>query len=64
MRCEEKEVLPLAEKYLTPEDWELIDAAFAGHTDPLIGTEIAAEFDGLFKKIVSIAPEPIGFGQT
>jgi len=64
MRCEEKEVIPLAEKYLTPEDWELIDAAFTGHSDPLLGTEVSAEFEGLFRKIVSIAPEPIGLGRA
>jgi len=63
MRCEEREVLPLAEKYLTPDDWELIDAAFSGNPDPLLGAEVGAEFDGLFRKIVSIAPQPIGLGR-
>lgn len=29
MRKEEKTVIPMAEKYLTPEDWAEIDAAFA-----------------------------------
>ena len=63
MRCEEKEVLPLAEKYLTPEDWELIDNAFMGHADPLLGTESGSEFEELFKKIVTLAPQPIGLGR-
>ena len=63
MRCEEKEVLPLAEKHLTPEDWELIDNAFMGHADPLLGTEAGSEFEELFKKIVTLAPQPIGLGR-
>ena len=64
MRCEEKEVLPLAEKHLTPGDWAEIDAAFAGHTDPLLGAEAGAEYDKLFKRIVNLAPPPIGLGPT
>ena len=62
MRCEEKEVLPLAEKHLTPADWEIIDAAFAGHTDPLLGADAKTEHDMLFKRIVNMAPPPIGVG--
>jgi hemerythrin-like domain-containing protein len=62
MRREEDEVLPLAEKYLTAGDWEAIDAAFAGHTDPLLGAEAGAEYDRLFSRIVNLAPPPIGLG--
>jgi hemerythrin-like domain-containing protein len=62
MRCEEQEVLPLAEKHLTLGDWEAIDAAFSGHTDPLLGVDEGAKYESLFKKIVCIAPEPIGLG--
>ena len=62
MRCEENEVLPLAEKHLTPADWEIIDAAFAGHTDPLLGADAKTEHDMLFKRIVNMAPPPIGVG--
>jgi hemerythrin-like domain-containing protein len=62
MRSEEDEVLPLAEKHLTDGDWEAIDAAFAGHTDPLLGAEAGAEYDRLFSRIVNLAPPPIGLG--
>ena len=62
MRREEKEVLPLAEQHLTPGDWETIDAAFAGHTDPLFGAEAGEEYDNLFRRIVHLAPPPIGVG--
>ena len=62
MRAEEKEVLPLAEKHLSAGDWEAIDAAFLGHTDPLLGGEAGAKYDALFSRIVNLAPPPIGVG--
>jgi len=62
MRAEEKEVLPLAEKYLSAGDWEAIDAAFLGHTDPMLGAESGAKYDALFTRIVNLAPPPIGLG--
>ena len=62
MRREEKEVLPLALQHLTAADWKEIDAAFAGHTDPLLGAAIGDEYRLLFRKIVSLAPPPIGVG--
>lgn len=62
MRAEETEVIPWAEQSLTPGDWEAIDAAFAGHTDPLLSVEAGAGFQNLFHKIVNLAPPPIGVG--
>ena len=62
MRLEEKEVLPLAEKYLSVGDWEAIDAAFLGHTDPMLGAEVGAKYDALSMRIVNLAPPPIGLG--
>jgi hemerythrin-like domain-containing protein len=62
MRAEEKEVLPLAEKHLTAGDWEAIDEAFAGHTDPLFGEVSAEDPRALFRRIVNLAPPPIGLG--
>jgi len=62
MRQEEEFVLPLAERVLSEEDWREIDAAFAGNTDPLIGKDLAKNFERLFKQIVNIAPPPIGVG--
>jgi hemerythrin-like domain-containing protein len=64
MHREESEVLPLAEKHLTPGDWEAIDAAFAGHTDPLLAPETGTELERLFHRIVNLAPAPIGLGPT
>jgi len=62
MSDEENEVLPLARKHLTPEDWDTIDAAFLGHADPLVGVEAGAEYRALFTRIVNLAPPPVGLG--
>jgi hemerythrin-like domain-containing protein len=62
MRAEEKEMIPLAKEHLTAGDWEAIDAAFLGHTDPLLNAESGAEYDKLFRRIVNLAPPPIGVG--
>jgi hemerythrin-like domain-containing protein len=62
MKAEEQELLPLAEKHLTAADWAEIDAAFLGHTDPLLGGEAGEKYDALFSRIVNLAPPPIGVG--
>jgi len=62
MGAEEKEVLPLAKEHLTPEDWSAIDEAFLGHADPLVGIDAGTEFRSLFRRIVNLAPTPIGLG--
>ena len=61
MRKEEQQILPLAERHLLPEDWQAIDAAFAANRDPIAGmTE--RDFEKLFARIVSLAPQPVGLG--
>lgn len=62
MRREEDEVLPLAARSLTPEDWEAIDTAFASNDDPIVGVPASKAFRELFRKIVAIAPPPWGVG--
>lgn len=62
MMCEETLILPLAERVLTEEEWEAAANGFAAHHDPLYGTDTANEFDALFKRIVYMAPAPIGLG--
>jgi hemerythrin-like domain-containing protein len=62
MRAEEDELIPLARKHLTAEDWKEIDAAFAGHSDPLFGAKAEQDYEKLFRKIVNLAPPPIGLG--
>lgn len=63
MRCEEHELLPLAEAALIEEDWQAIEAAFAENADPIADLR-GGEFDQLFSRIVSLAPSPIGLGEA
>ena len=63
MRKEEHELLPLAERFLTQEDWREIDAAFAGNSDPIADLR-EQDFEKLFTRIVNLAPAPIGVGPS
>ena len=62
MALEEAEILPAAKRWLTPEDWSELDAAFSANRDPLTGHEPADEYRELFHTIVHNAPAPIGLG--
>lgn len=62
MALEEKEILPLAERALTEEDWAELDRAFLANQDPLTGCEPDEPYRALFTRIVSIVPAPIGLG--
>lgn len=62
MRIEEEQVFPLAESRLTAADWQEIDDAFGNNEDPLVGIDARREYDDLLRRIVAIAPAPIGAG--
>jgi hemerythrin-like domain-containing protein len=62
MRVEEVDVLPRARKHLTPSDWAEIDAAFADNDDPLLGETARTNYRKLFRRIVNLAPPPLGVG--
>jgi hemerythrin-like domain-containing protein len=62
MALEEREILPLAERVLTPEDWRELDAAFSANRDPLTGCTPDAPYHALFTRIVNMVPAPIGLG--
>jgi len=62
MALEEKEILPLAERVLTEEDWDELESAFETNRDPLTGHEPDADYRGLFTRIVNLVPAPIGLG--
>jgi hemerythrin-like domain-containing protein len=62
MRKEEEELLPLAQRHLTPEDWKVIDAAFAANADPIAGMQ-ERDFEKLFSRIANSAPAPVGLGE-
>jgi hemerythrin-like domain-containing protein len=61
MGKEEKQVLPLALKWLTAEDWHEVGAAFAANRDPASDPD-EPSFRALFSRIVNLAPPPIGVG--
>jgi hemerythrin-like domain-containing protein len=63
MRKEEVEVLPLAEKHLTEDDWREIDRAFQANEDPLAKIE-ERDFRKLFSRIATLAPAPVGLGDA
>ena len=62
MNTEEKVIIPLAKKCLTPADWVDIAQAFGENGDPRFGAEPDHEFRNLFSRIVNLAPPPIGVG--
>lgn len=67
MAVEETEVLPAAQAHLGPEDWAVLDEAFASNRDPLAGHRGAAReedtvYAPLFHHILNTAPAPIGLG--
>jgi len=62
MALEEREILPLAERVLTEEDWAELDRAFSTNRDPLTGCKPDAEYAALFTRIVNVLPAPIGLG--
>lgn len=62
MTREETVILPLAEKYLTAEDWVSINAAFKSNSDPLVGINTQREFRVLFRRLVNLMPAPHGLG--
>lgn len=62
MAMEEREILPLAERVLTDDDWADLDEAFSANRDPLTGCEPEADYHALFTRIVNAVPAPIGLG--
>jgi nucleotide-binding universal stress UspA family protein/hemerythrin-like domain-containing protein len=54
-RCEEQLVLPLAFRWLTPDDWEGIAAAFAMNEDPRFGADSEETFEQLADRLLRLA---------
>ncbi|HEX6827880.1 MAG TPA: universal stress protein, partial [Burkholderiales bacterium] len=52
---EEGVILPAAERHLTAEDWQEINAAFSENSDPRFGADTDAEYRRLFSRIVNLA---------
>lgn len=62
MTVEEKELMPLAERYLLDTDWEEVADAFRDNNDPMFGSAKNDHFRELFRKIVNMTPPPLGLG--
>ena len=62
MHLEEHEILPLAQRVLTEDDWAEVDEAFGKNRDPLVGHAPAEDYGALFTRIVNLVPAPIGLG--
>jgi hemerythrin-like domain-containing protein len=62
MTLEEKEVLPLAQRVLTAQDWADLDEVFMANGDPLTGHEPDPAYRILFTRILNLVPAPIGLG--
>jgi hemerythrin-like domain-containing protein len=63
MALEEREILPLAERVLTEDDWAELDEAFSANRDPLTGHAPEPDYRALFTRIVNTVPAPIGLGR-
>ncbi|MBV6271647.1 ATP-binding cassette domain-containing protein [Alcaligenaceae bacterium CGII-47] len=61
MGKEEDHVLPAARKYLSAQDWAVINLEFSRNGDPWSGPN--NQYAELFKRIATLAPAPIGFGR-
>ena len=57
MGREEGVILPAAQRHLLPDDWAMIDAAFAENRDPNFGGDTDKEFRQLFSRIVNLLPD-------
>ena len=62
IRTEERDILPLARQVLLPEDWAIVDKAFADNEDPLFGQQATEQYRELYHRIVALAPESVGLG--
>lgn len=60
MALEEAEILPLAQKVLTDDDWDELDHAFLNNRDALAGRSPEHEYRALFSRIAEALPGPIG----
>jgi hemerythrin-like domain-containing protein len=63
MRKEEQEVMPIAHRVLSDQDWAELNAEWAAHHDPLMDIESGTEYERLLDRIVELAPPPIGIAR-
>lgn len=59
---ENNELIPIAERVLTYEDWAAVDAAFENNDDPAFGAAPQARFANLLRELEHQASAPYGHG--
>jgi hemerythrin-like domain-containing protein len=64
MALEENVIFPLAERYLTEDDWRFLDTELTGEPDPLTGRLPDEEYGALFDRIVGLVPAPFGLAPS
>lgn len=64
MRIEEAQLLPAAERLLSPADRAELTTAFQQDADPLADGSRDPRYERLFTRIVMTAPTPIGVGEA
>jgi len=62
MAIEERDLLPAVEARFDEADWAAVDAAFGANRDPMLGHAPEEAYRPLFRRIVNLAPAPIGLG--
>jgi hemerythrin-like domain-containing protein len=62
MRLEEEVLMPIAQRVLQPADWAAVEAEFARHDDPLRGVAQGDDPREMYRRILYLAPPPIGLG--
>ncbi|MEJ6005954.1 hemerythrin domain-containing protein [Paucibacter sp. AS339] len=62
MQIEERDILPLALRVLSVDDWGDLDEAFAENRDPLSGHRPDEPYRALMQKVLAALPAPIGLG--
>lgn len=59
MRMEEEELLPLAVKTLSEQQWDEVSRAFSDSRDPLFDAAMTEEYRALYKRIAELAPKSV-----
>jgi len=62
LHVEERDLIPLAERFLTEEDWRRVDDSFEEGVDPLHGSGDERDLRRLFTHIATITPATLGLG--
>ncbi len=65
MKREETEILPLAARIFSADDWAELDEAFGSHQDPLAqraGQPVDEAYAPLRQRILAALPAPLGWG--